>query len=561
MIYAFGLSAVCLAWLLPGHYYPYTAFQQDLLSAVGIGLIALGAVVGKRPAPMPLPGSAIGALLLALIPMLQWATGFLPFLSDALLPSTYLVGFAIAVIASAQLTSTSPPFVRAVFACVGVAATVSVVIGLTQWLQLGPFPFIEQATRSDRMYANLTQPNQLASLLGLGVAAFWWSYESGRLHAAVSASAIAFIGCGLVLTQSRAAWLFVVMFIVMWAYFRKRLQLRTPAIAVAIATVLFVVLVLARGPIDSWVHGDIAADISVRVSEPSRLIHLQTLADALRDSPWLGYGWMQIAAAQQAAVLDHPPTFELLSAAHNQALDFLIWNGIPLGLAILGAIVWWTVARLRVLADADTWAAFTALGVLVMHSMVELPLQYAYFLLPAGLMVGIIEARLATIIPRRSLHLGKLPFVAASVAMAALLYVVWDEYYKVEDAVRRVRLMNEKRMVLQGAPPAVPDVMLLDGQREYIRMWLTDPHPDMPPEQLEWYERVAMRNPSPGALTRFAVVAALNGREADARRALELMCRIAKPRHCDAGRIVWQNAAQRQPQIAAVAFPDTPVQR
>ena len=30
-----------LAWLLPGHFYPYTAFQQDMLSMAGVVLLAL----------------------------------------------------------------------------------------------------------------------------------------------------------------------------------------------------------------------------------------------------------------------------------------------------------------------------------------------------------------------------------------------------------------------------------------------------------------------------------------------------------------------------------------
>jgi O-antigen ligase len=511
---------------------------------------------------MPLPISAVVALLIAAIPLAQWALGAISFFSDALLPAAYLVGFAIAVIAGAQLTKTSPPFIGAVFACCAIGAIASVGIGLAQWLQLGPFGFIEYASRSDRMYANLTQPNQLASLIGLGLAAIWWSYETGRVRGPVAAMALLYLGFGLAMTQSRVGWIFVAMFACMWALYRKRLHLRTTAAAVAASIAVFAVFVLVRGPIDSWVHLDQASTaLRVRISDPHRLTHYTALLEALLAKPWTGYGWMQIAAAQQAVTLNHPPTFELLSAAHNQALDFLIWNGIPLGLLIVGTIGWWAVNRMRRCPDTDVWALFCALGVLVMHSMLELPLQYAYFLLPAGLMVGIIEARTQPAARRWSISLPKAPYAAVAVAMTGLMYVIWDEYYEVEEAVRRVRLQNEVRMVLQSTPPTVPDVVLLDGQREYVRLWLTGPHDRMTDAQLDWYHRVVVRYPSPGALTRFAVAAALNGREAEARRALELMCHMAKPRHCDVGRVVWENAARRQPLIAAVAFPDTPVRR
>ena len=41
MIYAFGLVAIGLAWVLPGHYFPWPGFQQETLAAIGAALIGL----------------------------------------------------------------------------------------------------------------------------------------------------------------------------------------------------------------------------------------------------------------------------------------------------------------------------------------------------------------------------------------------------------------------------------------------------------------------------------------------------------------------------------------
>jgi O-antigen ligase len=562
MIYGLGLVALCFAWLLPGHFYPYTAFQQDLLSASGLALVVLGSLISVREWPTRMPLPAIVALLLALVPPLQWAVGLVPFLSDALLPAAYVVGFALAVIAGSQVARAKPEFAGALFIIFGAGAIISVGLGLAQWLELGPYPFLEYAARGERMYANLTQANQLASLLGLGIASVLWGYETRRIGGPVAALAMAYLGFGLMMTQSRAGWLMVFVFVVLWALYRRRLALRTSPWAVLAAVLLFTVAVYERSSLDAWVHldGTEAAAAQVRtLDDDFRRIHWQTLWDALSRKPWLGYGWMQIAVAQQAAVLDHPPTFELLSAAHNQLLDFLIWNGVPLGMLLIGAMAWWAVDRMRRCATLDAWALFAALGVLFAHSMVELPLQYAYFLMPAGLMVGVIEARTPSVRSLKwSVPVGRAAFAVAALAMVGLLYVLWDEYYKVEEAVRRVRLKQETRLVQQGAEPAVPEVVLLDGQREYVRLWLTEPRERMSESQLDWLRMVSRRYPSPGALMRYAVAAGLNGRNEDALRSLQIMCRIAVQRHCDSGRRIWAAQAQWHLQLRAIPYPETP---
>jgi hypothetical protein len=558
MIAALGLVAISLAWLLPGHYYPYTAFQQDMLSAAGIGLIALGAITMVREWPVRVPSSAVAAVLLAAVPLLQWATGMLRFLSDALLPAAYLTGFALAIVASFQLARYSPKFIVGLFMAICAGAIASVGLGLAQWLELGPFGFLEYSPRGERMYANLLQANQLASLLAVGVAGLWWFYESRRIGGWVASLGIGFLGFGLVMTQSRAGWLMVAAFVAMWALYRKRLPLRTSAMAMLLGVAMFIVGVLVRAPLDAWVHmnGGTGA-IQVRLSEPFRWIHLQTLWDALLRQPWRGYGWMQIAVAQQAAVLDHPPTFELQSAAHNQVLDFLIWNGLPLGLLLTGAIAVWAVQRMRRCTEPDAWALLVALSVFAVHSMVEFPLQYAYFLLPAGLMVGVIEARTLPA-PAWTPRLGRAVYAGAALATAALLYQLWDEYYTIEEAVRQVRLKNEVRFVQTDGGPKVPDVVLLDGQREYVRLWLVEPREAMSPAELDWLHDVATRYPSPGALIRYAQAAALNGRAEDAQRALERMCRMALEWHCNGGRMTWANAALAHPRLNAVRYPETP---
>lgn len=562
MHYSLGLMAMALAWLLPGHFHPYTAFQQDMLSMAGVVLLALAGMMSlPRSSSVQVPVPAWFACGLALVPVAQWSVGLVPFVSDAVLPAGYLAAFAIAVVAGTQLAQ-RPHFCTWLYGAVALAAAISVAIGLTQWLGLGPIAFVEPWTPGDRIVANLVQPNQLACLLALGMVAAFWLFERQLIGAITVTVLLAWLAIGLALTQSRAAWLMVIAIAGLWLWHRRTLGLRTSAAGLLAVVSVLGAAALARAPLHAlWqIDGAAVGGAALRTPPNLRLAHWQTLWDALMLEPWFGYGWLQVAAAQQAAALDNATTYELLSAAHNQALDLLIWNGLPLGLALIGIIAWWFLDRARRCRDRDAWAALTVVAVFAAHSMVEFPLQYAYFLLPAGVFVGVIEAR----VPSRggalaSMNVPRAALLGALLAMSAALYVIWGEYLEVDEAVRQVRLKNEAHIVHKDLNPQAPNVTLLDAQREYVRLWTVEPVAGMAPEQIDWMRVVARRFAAPGALERYALAAGLNGRPDEALRALSLMCRMSLPRHCDRARVVWQQRAAHHPALLAVPYPTTPV--
>jgi O-antigen ligase len=559
MLYVLGLITMCLAWQMPGHYFPWAGFQQDTAAAVGAELAALAVVVTASKWPVRVPALALTAVLLALVPMLQWSIGFVPYLSDALVPAAYLVAFGATIITGLQLARSSSRFVGALFATFGVGAFVSAGLGLAQWGGLGPYGFLEALGHDNRVFANFTQPNHLASLLALGAVALLWAYERRRIGGFVASFALGFLAWGLVMTQSRVAWLSVLLFVALSLAYRRRLALRTTAMATVGASGIFVAMVLAWVPLNARLQSGVGtATLAERMQSGYRLIHWETLWDALLRSPWVGYGWMQVPSAQQAAVLDHPPTFEQLGSSHNQFLDLLLWNGLPLGLLVIGVIVWWAVSRMRRCADVDSWAFIAGLGVLFAHSMVEFPLQYAYFLLPAALMIGAIEARQPQPDAFVRLSIGRGTYASVALALAVLLGFIATEYFDLEEQVRRVRLREVGVIERPGWEARVPDVPLLDAQREYVRMWLLVQHEGMTPTELDWLRTVTRRFPTPPALTRYAFAAGLNGRADEASRALKILCYEHLPRHCDDARKRWEKAVEQHPTLAAIPFPPTP---
>jgi hypothetical protein len=221
-------------------------------------------------------------------------------------------------------------------------------------------------------------------------------------------------------------------------------------------------------------------------------------------------------------------------------------------------IVWWAVSRMRRCADIDSWALIAGLSVLFAHSMVEFPLHYAYFLLPAGLMIGVIEARLPSPSAPIRLGIGRGTYAVVALAMAALLVAITTEYLDLEEQVRRVRLREVGVIERSGWEAALPDVVLLDAPREYLRMWLVEQHEGMTAAELGWLHSVSQRYPTPPALTRYALAAGLNGRAVEASRALQSLCRVHLPRQCDDTRKRWETLVQQHPTLAAIPFPQTP---
>ncbi len=556
MIYGLGLLFVLTSWLTPGHYFPWTSFQQEVLACIGVGLVALAALVMPSPWASRVPAMAIGAAALATVPIAQYLTGQIIFRSDAMLSSAYLLGFALAIEVGRQLrVGTGQSITLASFGAFIAASLISTGIGMVQWLQLGPMSFIEYVGPLERISANMRQPNQLASLLGIGIVAILWLYEDRRIRGLVASISLSVIGSCLVMTQSRTGWLFVAGFGVIWLFCRNRLQLRAPVAAVLLSVSVFFAAVVGFGEINHWFGISESVSIADRLQPGRRGAIWAAMLDAAWRSPWFGYGWQQIPLAQHAVAQDHTPINYWLTSSHNIFLDLALWNGIPIALGVGALCTWWLVSRVRRCRDVETAALLAALGVLGVHSTLELPLHYAYYLLPAGLMVGIIEgigtsARPVDPAPRAWRFLAACAWVFSSILTG---WVVVD-YLKVEEATRRAGL-RDVGVIMGSAPAETPDVWLLDGPREFIHMWLSTAREDMPPAELDWMRSVSHRYPVAPAMFRYALAAGLNGKKSEAIGTLDLLCRSSAKDRCLEAERNWSKAKEKFPRLIAMEFP------
>jgi hypothetical protein len=562
MIYVLGTIALCASWLLPGHYFPWVAFQQDALAAIGAALVALATIVSKDVRRLAIPRFAWVAMALAAVPMLQWLGGMIPFLGDALLCTLFLFGFALCIVASRALAEAPrDDWLLALLLAMTAGAIASTGIGLVQWLQILDHHLIEHLPPGGRVYANITQPNNLASLLALGIVGLLWLFERRRIGHVGTIVGVIFLGFGMVMTQSRTGWVFVAGFALWTLLMRSRLALRTRWPAAAGGVALFVLATLLWQPLNTALTMDLGVSTAERVSTAgTRPGNWLNLLDAISRAPWLGWGWMQVSVAQQATLLDHPPQREWLTYSHSLPIDLLVWNGIPLGLGLCVAGAWWLVNRIRHCRDIDQWAMLAGIGALLVHAMLEYPLAYAYFLFPLGMMIGIVEARHASTVAPAATQDISLPrplFAALLAASLAVFAWVWVEYLEIEDEARRMRL-KEAGYIASAQAPKVPAVVLLDHQREFLRFRMEPASEGMSLEQLDMMRTVSQRFSPPAAMLRYALAAGLNGREAEATHTLQLICHMWTIRNCNEGREAWQSAQAKYPKLRVIAYPRTP---
>jgi len=79
--------------------------------------------------------------------------------------------------------------------------------------------------------------------------------------------------------------------------------------------------------------------------------------------------------------------------------------------------------------------------------------------------------------------------------------------------------------------------------------------PNMPPEQVDWMRKVALRFGYPPVLFRYALAAGLNGQPDIARQTLERICRIHPPQRCEEAQQGWTALQAQYPQLAAIKAP------
>lgn len=543
---AFGFA---LPWLVPVHSYPWATLYSEVTAGLALLPLALWAVM--RRARMELDLLSLGFAAAALIPLLQAAGGMFAFPGEASVISVYLLGCAVSVAIARSCEVLAPGRLPdALFAGFVIAALVSTALALAQCLLLDWGPFMAPIATGIRPMANVGQANELSTLLLWGLIGLWWAHYRRRIGGWVAVIAAATLLLGVASTQSRTGWLGIALLLVVAWVSPASLGTAKHRVAYVGLGVWFSVLALGWTFAIELIGAGGAESLGSRLTSGRRPEIWSMMLDGIRQRPLLGYGWNQGRLVQVDVLPQYADLKMGVQHAHNLVLDLMVWNGVPLGLAIaalLGLWFWWQVRR----ADsAEQILLLLVIGTFALHAMLELPHCKAFFLVPVALMMGILNKRSALVAPAR---LPRVAAVALVTVLGSVLLLMWTDYRAIELDVQSRRLRAARIGV--RAPPPPPEIHALNGLQAALVSERIEPREGMPVAEIERLRLTATRYPEETALLRYAKAAALNGRSLAAQEALRNSCLLFSRAYCDNLRVAWGEFTGQHVIVESVPFP------
>ncbi len=401
--FAAAAGAVAVPTLIAFNLPPSATFLNQVAAVVGWGgwAMLLAAVLPRGDASLP-RGTGVQALLLALL-LVACSAAASPLWTG--LPWT-LATPAIGLIASAMLVaalaaalqrSGAGPEAFAAF-CVAllIAGVAGALIGVVQVYapEWADGTWIAVSSLGDRAVGNLRQPNHLSSLLLWAMIATLWLAESGRLPRRLAPVLLLLLLAGVVLTASRTGMVGAVL-LALWGLVDRRLS-RAAQVQLWLVPLAYVAFYALFAAVAHQHDAVFAGEAQLQKSDPSssRFAIWSNTLTLIAAHPWAGVGFGEFNFAWSLHVFpDRPIAF--FDHTHNLPLHLAVELGLPLAGLVIALLLFalWRAARAALEGEpGDGAMRRAALAMVVMvslHSLLEYPLWYSYFLLPAAFAFGL----------------------------------------------------------------------------------------------------------------------------------------------------------------------------
>ncbi len=383
-------AAAALPSLLAYNVSPSPTFLNQ---ALALALWGAFVVASAPAAPGRGPGPLLAALALVAVAVgWSWGPGALP---STLALSAIGLLLATTVMAAAGAGAAARGDATDLFAAFCwawlVTGLFNVGIAVIQVFlpELPDGDWIARSGIAGRAVGNLRQPNHLSSLLLWAAIATVALVEMGRLGRRAGALALAALVFAVVLTASRTG-LVSVLLLALWGAADRRLARPTRWLLLA-APLVYAMCWLGMA---QWAaalqhtFGGAARLAESDISSSRFAIWANTL-DLISRQPWVGVGFGEFNLAWTLTPFPGRPV-AFFDHTHNLPLQLAVELGLPLT-AVVMALLLWALAR----GVRQAWAAEGNIGkaqraamlmvlMIGLHSLVEYPLWYSYFLLPAA---------------------------------------------------------------------------------------------------------------------------------------------------------------------------------
>jgi len=432
---AASLALVGVMWLLPFvqpyHWYPLTSFYSEWL-AIALGIAASFVLAGRAGgAGLQLPVIALLPVALAALIMVQYLLGGLPYAGPSLTAALYLVWATLLVALGAYLRRifglTVVATVLAWFLVAG--GLMNAAAGFLQHFQISTLlDAVVSKSNATYVYGNLAQRNHYANYLTLGLVSLVYLFARGSLGRVAAAVCAAPILLALPLAGSRSVWLYLaaLLALALWPVAEeKRGSVDRMRVLLVCATGGFVLaqwiasLPWFAPPLGAEAPSERLFDVATGTAERFQLWREAWWMFA--QSPLAGVGIGQYAWQHVLFQGAFPGTLAIgnFNHAHNVLLQLMAETGLfGAALIVAAAILWiWGLRGARL--GLEHWWLLGLLAVIGVHSMLEMPLWYSYFVGVSAIALGLGATRFVALKPRPLTRVALMLILATGVVNAA----------------------------------------------------------------------------------------------------------------------------------------------
>ncbi|AIJ49669.1 Lipid A core - O-antigen ligase-related enzymes [Comamonas testosteroni TK102] len=221
---------------------------------------------------------------------------------------------------------------------------------------------------------------------------------------------------------------------------------------------------------------------------------------AISEKPFIGWGWLNLGAAQQNFTVNIGGA-ENMDHAHNLFLDLMIWFGVPVGGVIAIALIFWMVRSLHgnIIAKGNEKSVITSQCAILLilpiavHSMLEYPFAYMYFMLPCVFFMGVVEGN-TKFLKLISSNFKKLIWIFIFLSLV-LSVVVGREYLKIENDFRASLLEEQFYTKDDELHQYASSSLILSQYQGLVKVLRTTPSSDIDEENVESARIISKRFP------------------------------------------------------------------
>ncbi len=517
-----SLFLVGVMWVFPflhyRHQYPLTTFYQEWWSAL-LGVLALFPLVLRDywqkpqiPRIVLLPVGLIGVILL------QYALGMIVYFDQVMLYVLYLLFAGLLIMLGARLRDClgmhKMALVLAIFLLTG--AELGAIIGILQHYRWStPLSPVIVMKVGAGVFGNMAQPNHYADYIALGLVSL------GLLQPRLKLGYVLLLSAPLLLVMtlsgSRSAWLYLLLITVLAWWWTRRDALQRPLLRYcqSLLAGFFLMHLLVQLP---FMAGAVSNYNTVErlVDEASGGIRLFLWHEAsliFFQSPWLGVGFGQFAWQHFQLLPQLPPNnlVGLYNNAHNLVFQLAAETGVAGLLVLFFALGSWLYGLYRVAEKpgAEYWWGYAALGVLGVHSLLEYPLWYSYFIAVAAVLLGALD------VTRYRLELrlvGRLS-IGIVLALGFVTLMQFSVGYHQLERLLMIRNLSERSAFerMRSGMVELHGKTLLAPYSELFLSSMIEINPDHLKEKLELNGRVMRFTPIGMVVYRHALLLAQDG--------------------------------------------------